>query len=299
ILDFDLDGDIDFIFSDANHSGDYFLAVNELANVYTTYGEAWSTNISAGLDPNLYAITKAQITELKQKTRGKDKDGLKVEYYLSNNDGQDWEYFATYEENDIHNYEKLPVHTFNHFGSMLKWKAILSAPEDPMEEYTGASFDTPLISEITFEYTLVDRREYTRTSVVVTNVGEGDQQKKYLLASTFYFPSWEGHLRAYDLSGMTPESTSYSVLRTVSRPDLSESSGREIIPSGVEIVWDAGELLDARSAASRTVYTATPVDSVLTSVDFTASNVNILGPILQDVNNENEGLINYIRGEGR
>jgi len=298
-FDFDQDGDIDIVLADANNSGDYYLAVNNLANVYTTYGEAWSTNISAGLDPNLYAITKAEITNLNMKTRGTSKVGLKVELYLSNNDGKNWEFFQSFEEGDIKSYNDLPVHTFNHFGSHLRWKAILSAPEDPMEEYSGASFDTPLIDEITFEYTLVDKREYTRTSVVVTNVEDGGQQKKYLLASTFYFPSWEGHLRAYDLSGMTPESTSYSVLRTVSRPDLSETSGREVVPSGVELVWDAGELLDARSAASRTVYTANPVDSVLTRVDFTASNVDTLGPILQDVNNDNVGLIDYVRGEGR
>jgi hypothetical protein len=300
VLDFDQDGDIDFIFADANDSGDYYLAVNELANVYTTYGEAWSTNISEGLDPNLYAITKVQITSLKQSTRGKSKDGLKVEYYLSNNNGQDWEHFATYEGNDIKNYNDLPVHTFTHFGSQLRWKAILSAPEDPMEEFEGASFDTPLISEITFEYTLVDKKEYSRTSTVVTNVvDENGQQKKYLLSSTFYFPTWNGHLRAYDMTAMTPETTSYSVLRTVSRQDLTQESGREIVPSGVEIVWDAGELLDSRSAASRTIYTATVEDSVLTRVDFTASNVDILGPILQDVNNDNEGLIDFIRGEGR
>jgi hypothetical protein len=299
VLDIDQDGDMDFIFADANDSGNYYMAENELANVYTTYGEAWSTSISEGLDPSLYAITKVQITNLKMRTRGSSKAGLKVELYLSNNDGQAWEFFQSFEENDLHNYSDLPVHTFNHFGSHLRWKAILSAPEDPMEEYSGASFDTPLIDEIELEYTLVDKKEYTRTSVVVTNVEEGGEQKKYLLASTFYFPSWEGHLRAYDLSGLTPESTSYSVLRTVSRPDLSETSGREIVPSGVEIVWDAGELLDARSAASRTIYTALAEDSVLTRVDFTVANVDLLGPKLQDVNNDNEGLINFIRGEGR
>jgi len=299
-LDFDLDGDIDFIFADANHSGNYYLAVNELANVYTTYGEAWSTNISAALDPELYAITKVEITTLKQKTRGRSKSGLKVEYYLSNNDGQDWEHFATYEENDIRNYSDLPVHTFTHFGTHLRWKAILTATEDEMEEFEGASFDTPLIDEITFEYTLVDKKEYSRTSVFVTNVlDENDQQKKYLIASTFYFPTWNGHLRAYDISAMTPETTSFSVLRTVSRQDLSEPQGREIVPSGVEIAWDAGELLDSRSAGSRTIYTAVAEDSVLTRVDFTASNVDLLGPILQDVNNDNVGLINYVRGEGR
>ena len=298
-VDFDQDGDIDLILADANNSGDYYLIRNELANVYTTYGEAWSTDLSAGLDPELYAITKVEISNLKMRTRGRSKDGLKVDFYVSNNDGRDWELFQSFEANDIKNYTNLPVHTFNHFGSKLKWKAILSAPEDVIEGYSGASFDTPLIDEIQMEYIHVDKREYSRTSVNVTNVDDSGQEKKYLLASTFYFPSWEGHLRAYDLSGMTPESTSNSVLRTVSRPDLSESSGREIVPSGVEIVWDAGELLDARSAASRTVYTATPVDSVLARVDFTASNVATLGPILQDVNNDNEGLIDYVRGEGR
>ncbi len=299
-VDFDLDGDIDFIFADANHSGDYYLAVNELANVYTTYGEAWSTNISGALDPELYAITKIQITQLSQRTRGSSKSGLKVEYYLSNNDGQNWEHFATYEGNDIHNYSNLPAHTFTHFGSSLRWKAIFSAPEDVMEEFSGASFDTPLIDEITFEYTLVDKKEYSRTSVVVTNVVDGSgQQKKYLLASTFYFPTWHGHLRAYDMTAMTPETTSYSVLRTVSRQDLTQESGREIVPSGVEIVWDAGELLDSRSAASRTIYTAIAEDSVLTRKLFNVSNVDSLGPILQDMNNDNEGLIDFIRGEGR
>ena len=300
VLDIDQDGDMDFIFADANDSGNYYMAENELANVYTTYGEAWSTNISAALDPELFAITKVQITRLRQSTRGSSDAGLKVEYYLSNNNGQDWEHFATYEGSDIKNYNNLPVHTFNHFGTHLRWKAILSAPEDPMEEYSGASFDTPLISEIVIEYILVDKKEYSRTSVVVTNVvDESDQQKKYLLASTFYFPTWNGYLRAYDMTSMTPETTAYSVLRTVSRQDLTQPSGREIVPSGVEIVWDAGELLDSRSAASRTIYTALPVDTVLTRVDFSVANVGILGPILQDVNNDNEGLIDFIRGEGR
>ncbi|NIM59762.1 MAG: PQQ-binding-like beta-propeller repeat protein [Candidatus Aminicenantes bacterium] len=298
-VDFDMDGDIDWVFADANHSGDYYLARNELANVYTTYGEAWSTNISGALDPELYAITKVQITRLNQKTRGTSSAGLKVEYYLSNNNGKDWEYFTTFEGSDIQNYTNLPVHTFKHFGTHLRWKAILSAPEDPMEEYSGASFDTPLISQITFEYTLVDKKEYSRTSVVVTNVDDEGQKKKYLLASTFYFPTWNGHLRAYDLTAMTPETTAYSVLRTVSRQDLTQPSGREIVPSGVEVVWDAGELLNARSAATRTIYTTIPEDSILTRIDFNVTNVAILGPILQDVNNDNEGLIDFIRGEGR
>ena len=178
----------------------------------------------------------------------------------------------------------------------------MSAPDDypPESEFSGTSLDTPKIERIEIKCTYVEKQEYSRTSAVVTNVvDENDQKKRYLIASTFYFPSWEGHLRAYDISAMTPESTSYSVLRTVSRPDLTEPQGRDIVASGVNFVWDAGELLDSRSASSREIYTATPVDSVLARVDFTASNVDLLGPILQDVNNDNEGLINFIRGDGR
>jgi len=298
-VDFDQDGDIDWVFSDANDSGDYYLARNDLANVYTTYGEAWSTNISGALDPELYAITKTQINRISQGARGRSTSGLKVEYYLSNNDGQNWEHYVTYEGSDIQDDTDLPVHTFNHFGSHLRWKAILSAPEDEMSEFSGASFDTPLINEIEMEYTLVDKKEYSRTSVVVTSVVDGSgQRKKYLLASTFYFPTWNGHLRAYDMTAMTLEDTSYSVLKTISSPNLSKEHGREI-PEGINIAWDAGELLDSRSAASRKIYTAIAEDSVLTRYLFEVSNVDILGPILEDVNNDNLGLIDFIRGEGR
>jgi len=83
----------------------------------------------------------------------------------------------------------------------------------------------------------------------------------------------------------------------VSRPDITQPGQREIIPEGVEIYWDAAELLVSRAASSRTIYTAT--GSELTRLGFTSANVGILGPILQDFNNDNEGLIDFVRGEGR
>jgi len=299
LLDYDQDGDMDIILADANHSGDYYLIINELASVYSTYGEAYSTNIAAGLDPARYAITRVKMTFLKQGIRGWSSEGLRVEYYLSNNNGRDWEFYANFEESDIHNYTDLPDHSFNHFGSRLKWKAILSAPEDEMEEYTGASFETPLINEVQFEYVYVDQREYSRTSVATSVLSEEEQVKKLIIGGSFIFPGWEGHLRAYDVSGMALENTSYSVLRTVSCPDLESPGRREIVAEGVEVLWDAGELLDSRTSSDRTIYTAITVDSVLTRIDFTVGNVETLGPILQDVNSDNEGLINFVRGEGR
>lgn len=299
MLDYDQDADMDVILADANHSGDYYLVVNEVAPVYALYGEARSTNLTPELDPQRHAITKVRITNLEQRIEGFSSEGLSVEYYLSSN-GRDWEFFARYEENEIHNYNNLPEHTFLHYGSQLMWKAILTATEDEMAEYEGASFDSPLIREIEFEYTYVERKEYSRTSVVTNVRTEEGEKEKLVVAGTFYFPGWEGHLRAYDVSGMAPLTTPYSELRTITRPDLSQPSGREIVAEGVTVKWDAGELLDERSASDRNIYTAIPDGSRLQRINFTTDNVNILkNHGLDDFNNNEEGLIQFVRGEGR
>ncbi len=301
-VDYDGDGDIDIVVADANHAGDYFLMRNDLATVYTTYGEAVSLNIAPTLDPELHAVTKVKINGIKQKVRG-NPEGMEVQIWVSNN-GRDWEYYIGWKDNEVHNYpgggKEAPLpHSFTHFGSQLCWKAILIADEDPMEEYTNASYDTPEIEEINWEYTYVERREYSRTSVATTVKGSEEEQIKLVIGGTFVFPGWKGYLRAYDVSAMTLEDTSESILRTVSRPDNSQPGQREIVPEGVEIYWDAGEMLVSRAASSRTIYTATPSGPGLNRLDFTASNVDVLGPILQDYNNDNEGLIGFVRGEGR
>ncbi len=299
-LDYDQDGDYDVILADANHSGDYYLIINELAPVYTLTGEARSLNVTPELDPNMYSITRVRLTNLQQGTKGGSSEGLSVTYYVSNNDGRDWEFYQRFEGNQIRNYSQLPWHTFNHYGSRLRWRVVFDAAEDEMEEYEDASFETPLVHQLSLEYVYVERREYSRSSVVVTRVEEGGgQQIKLVISGTFYFPGWQGHLRAYDVTNMMPEVSPYSVLRTVSRMDLSSPSGREMVASGVNIRWDAGELLNSRPASERTIYTALPSGSSLMRVDFTTSNVNLLGPILQDVNGDNAGLINFVRGEGR
>jgi len=299
VLDYDQDGDMDFLIADGNHSEMYYLFINELADVYNLEGTGLSTNLTPHLDPETQAVTKVQLMNLDQRVIGGSSGGLAVEFYVSNNGGKNWELYGRFEGTEIQNYDDLPEHTFNHYGTQLKWKVVFSAPEDAMEEYTAASFETPAIDRIELRYTYVDRREYSRTSVAATVMDEDDQEIKLILGGTFYFPGWEGHLRAYDISQMTPENTSYSVLRTVTRPDLSSPTGRDIVAEGVEIFWDSGELLNARAAADRTVYTALPEDSSFIRMDFIAANVGTLGPIIQDVNGDNVGLIDFVRGEGR
>ncbi len=299
VLDYDQDGDIDFLIADGNHSEMYYLFINELADVYNLQGTALSTNLTPHLDPDTQAITWVQMENLDQRVIGGSSDGLAIEYYVSNNGGRDWEFYARYEGAGIQNYAELPKHSFNHYGTQLKWKALLFAEEDEMEEYVGASFETPAIDRIAFIYTYVDRGEYSRTSVATTVMDEDNQEIKLILGGTFYFPGWQGHLRAYDVSNTAFENTSYSVLKTVTRPDMSSPTGREIVAEGVEIFWDAAELLDSRAPGDRKIYTALPEGSGLNRADFTSANVNILGPILQDINGDNEGLIGFVRGEGR
>ncbi len=296
-LDFDQDGDYDVILADANHSGDYYLIVNELAPVYALYGEAWSTSYTPDLDLTRYAITRARIVDLDQRVKGGSSQDLSVEFYFSNN-GRDWEFYQRFEGSEIKDYTNLPWHAFNHFGSHIMWKAILRAAEDNMEEYDNASFETPLVEMLKVEYVYVERREYSRTSTIVTNVDDGGNNKTLLIAGSFYFPGWQGHLRAYDITGLTPETSSQTVLRTISESDFSSPSGRKNT-SGVTILWDAGELLDVRSHSTRKIYTAVEDVGELVRLDFDESEVATLGPLLQDVNGDNKGLIRFVRGEDR
>jgi Tfp pilus tip-associated adhesin PilY1 len=297
-VDYDQDGDIDIVLADANHSGDYYLIRNDLADVYALSGEARSTDISGGLDQQQYAVTQVRLASIRQRVLGGSSQGLAVEIYVSNN-GNDWELYTTFLDGDIRNQSGLPWHTFNHYGSRLYWKALLFAEDDDMTEYENASYETPAIYELSLEFVYVDRREYSRTPVAVTHVDESGQRKEFVISGTFYFPGWQGHMRAYDVTDMTPDTDTSSVLRTVTRSNLTDATGREIVAPGVTLAWDAGELLDSRSAASRTIYTAIPGVSGLARTDFTAANVAVLGPVLQDVNNDNAGLINFVRGEGR
>ena len=94
-----------------------------------------------------YAVTQVQLTRIEQGVIGGSSLGLSVELYVSNN-GSDWELYTTFLDNDIHTQNNLPWHTFNHYGSRLYWKALLSAEEDPMDEYENASFETPALSEL-------------------------------------------------------------------------------------------------------------------------------------------------------
>jgi hypothetical protein len=306
-FDYDQDGDEDFLMADGNHTRDYYIFINNIADVYNLEGTAQSANITPALNPNLHAITRVRIVNVVQSVIGGPSQGLAVTYYVSNNDGRDWEVYATCAESEIRNFGVLPDtisgdwHTFEHYGSRLKWRAVLTAEDDNIPEFPDASYETPRIDNIQFEIIYVDRKEYSRTSVAATVADNSGAAIKLIIGGTFYFPGWEGHLIAYDVTDMSPINSSYSELRTVSRSDLSDPTGREIVAPGTEILWDAGSLLAARSPADRVIYTAVPnvAGTALDRLDFTVANVATLEPFLQDVQGDEAGLIDFVRGVDR
>ena len=297
--DYTGDGVPDLVLADANHSGNYYLVINNQAAVYNLHGEARSLNVAGELDPNEYAITQVQVMSINQHVIGPETDtGLKVELYFTI-DGTSWEKYATWTGADIKNYANLPVYSFLHFGSKLMWKAVLSADEDLTADFPDSSFETPAIESITLQYTYVRRQEYARTSVATSIYYPTSEKVSLIIGGTFMFPGWQGQLRAYDISKMEPVATTTSVLETITRSDLSSPTGREVTDPNVAIFWDAGQLLNSRSAGSRVIYTAVKEAGTLQRMDFSTSNVATLGPIINDVNNDDEGLINFVRGEGR
>jgi hypothetical protein len=300
-FDYDNDGDQDFLIADGNHTENYYLFINNIADVYNLQGIAQSTNITPALDPNLYAITRLRILNLRQSVVGGSSAGLAVTVYVSNNDGMDWELYQRFSDDAIRDYASLNWHTFNHYGSKLKWKAELTATDDNIPEFPGASYETPRMDNIEFEIVYVERREYSRTSVAASFVDASGQQIKLIIGGTFYYPGWQGHIIAYDVTNMTAVNSSFSELRTVSRSDLTSPTGRSIVASGVTIRWDAGSLLDVRSPDSRMIYTALPNMSGtgMVRTDFTVANVGALAGYLQDVQGDDAGLINFVRGAGR
>ena len=300
IFDYNKDGMLDFLMADGNDTQSYYLFTNQTANVYNITGTVVSVNLTPTLSSSQYAITQVQAPRIDQGYIGSTSTGLSVTYYVSNNDGRTWELYATYSGSGIANVTSQPAHNFNSFGTDLRWKATFSAPADSIPGFTNASYETPDIDQIQLSYTYVDRREYSRTSDAATTLVVSGQTRKMLISGTFYFPGFQGQLRSYDVTDLSPLAVSYSALQTVSSSSPVTTGGRQLT-NGVTLAWDAGQMLADRSPDGRTIYCGYRASSgaTLQRKDFTSANASTLASLLSDPNSDNAGLINFIRGQGR
>jgi hypothetical protein len=298
-LDYDNDGDMDFIMADGNHSKSFYVFTNTIAPVYNLQGTAISKNLTSTLDSSQSAISRVRIKNLDQGFLGTSPTGLGTDIYVSNDDGRTWTLYASFSDTGLKNQANMAWLDFKSFGSALRWKAVFRAAKDTMPNYDNASYETPKISKLNPEYVVVAKREYSRTSAVAANLTTSAQSIKALIAASFYYPSFEGKLRAYNVTQMTCSSSATSSLSTVSTTDLGRAGGRAL-GTGVSILWDAGDLLKARSADDRVIFTVLPgTGGAWNQTSFVRANVGTLGPILNDVDGDNAGLIDFIRGKDR
>jgi hypothetical protein len=307
LLDSDHDGVMDFMIADGNHAQDYYLFINSIADVYATSGQGVSTNVTPGLDSARWAITKVKLSSLVQHVQGSGSSSVSVTFYVSNDDGMNWEIYRPtsssvhnpFVDANIHNVSDTGYHQFEHFGNRLKWKAELEATADPalQAQFGPASLKTPYIDTVQLEYVYVERREYSRSTAATNNPLN---EHELIIAATFFFPGWQGHLRAYDVHNMGLQSVNYTTLQTVSE---SDQAGGRTLPNGATIAWDAGEILNSASPDARTIYTAIRasknINNPLQRIDFTTGNVGTLASFLGENDNLNANLINFVRGAGR
>jgi hypothetical protein len=298
VFDYNKDGVLDFVIADGNDSRFYYVFSNGLANVYNTLGTAMSADLTPTLGDDNYAITQVRISSLTQRVMGGSDSNLDVAYFLSNDDGRTWMYYAEFKGSAIANAGAQAWLNFTTYGSKLRWMAVLSAPIDPMADFDDASFETPVLDAISLEYIYVDRREYSRTSAAAEVIVSG-QRKELIISATFMYPGLEGHLRAYDVTGVTMQSSTNSTIQTITSPDAG-GTGRTVAPGG-SILWDAADLLNARTADSRTIYAdyRTGSGAAFQRIDFTTDNLSLLAPLMLDVDGDNAGLLNFVRGQGR
>ncbi|MDD8026078.1 MAG: PilC/PilY family type IV pilus protein [Acidobacteriota bacterium] len=300
VLDFDNDGDMDFLIADGNDTQYYYLFVNALANLYNIKGTGLSVNLTPAMTGDQYAITQVRMTAIAQSVLGSSSTGLEVDYFVSNNDGQTWEYYAGFTASGIRSVTNQAWHSFHSYGSSLRWKAVFSAPDDSIPGYSDASYETPVVDTLRMEYVYVERQEYSRSSAAAYQGTVGGKTRKLLLSASFIFPGSEGQLRAYDLTGVKVLTTSGSTLQTISQSDLGSAAGRTVATGGT-LYWDAGRLLAGRAASDRAIYCSYRPNSstAYSRLNFTTANTNTLASLLADSNNDNAGLIEFVRGVGR
>ncbi|MBC7793262.1 MAG: VCBS repeat-containing protein, partial [Clostridia bacterium] len=280
---------LDIIAADGNDSGAYSTIVGKRSSVYNVNGSATSKLISM-LSNNGNAIVSVTMSSLSATTTLT----TSIDYYVSNDNGANWEQLTPAE---VLSNGAAKKHTFTHFGSEFRFRADLKALPTQLigAELTLApgTKDTPVLDQVGFGYEYVSRREYSRSALayadkIPVTVNSASTTKSLSFSSTFFYPGYEGMLRAYDNS---------VALQTTSEPNNDLTQTVIKTGPGAAVFWDAGALLKSRSAGSRTIYSALNApNGDLARIDFTTGNAAALSPTMATDTSTATKLITFIRG---
>jgi len=304
VMDIDSDGISDLLVGDRFDEGEgdqveAFLFVSEISDYYNLMGTAYSGVVAPDQEFKKL-ITKVKVKNLQLGYLGKKEKDMRIFLYFSNDGGENWILGKEFKDGDLKKTHDIKDIKFKGYGSELVWKAEFVAKEDKVE-LEEASEDTPVIYGMELEYSYIDEMEFSRSSSQTASIKVGDQTKNVVIAATFIYPSLEGHLRAYDMTTMLFDGESQYSLKTVSEQDVESSTGRSVIPEGVEILWDAGDLLKETHPMNRNIYTSVPNASTgeLERIDFIEANDNILKKYVKKHKKHDRSVYDFVRGEDR
>ncbi len=287
-LNMSADRTVDIIAADGNDSGTYSQVLGARLNVYNLEGTATSTVIDA-LDNVNNAIVEVTMSAVEQ-TSNPPSTG--ITYYVSNDGGVNWERLLPSEV--ASGSGAGATHTFSHFGSDFRWRAVLESAESTLTgneaPFAPGSKNTPTLGSISWTYGYVLRREYSRSALAFAKdvPFPGGVTKDLLVSSTFFYPGYEGTLRAFDPS---------FDLQATTEPN--NDLNQRVIKTGTgnALVWDAAELLRQRSGADRVIYTALPDGSgtVNQRVGFVSGNAALLSTHMATDQATATNVINFVR----
>lgn len=286
-IDNDADHTTDAVFADGNNSGNYFKIIAKKLSIFNLEGTAYSTVIDS-LDPDTHAITGVQITNLSAELPA----GSSIDGYLSNDNGRHWERVLDRELPPP--YGSGEIHYFTQYGSELRWKAVLNAPEATLTGdealYAPAAKLSPALNELELTYYSVDRRRYSRSGLAYGKVGG----REMMFSANYHFPGWDASLLAYDITDLP--------IMTATGVDRVDMGHAEVV-----LKWDAGALLTSRPSTNRKIYgafsRAADGDGVmndLVSISLNELTTPTTSPTLQSLLVADEAtkaaVVRYIRG---
>lgn len=279
---------VDIIAADGNDSGQYSQVLGSRLNVYNLEGIANSKVIDA-LDNTTNAIVEVQMTAVDQLRSPPATD---VTYYVSNDGGANWERLLP---NEVANGSVAgDVHTFSHFGSDFQYRIVLSSQAQTLTgneaPFAPGSKVTPEVRSVTFSYGYVLRREYSRSALAYASqmpVG-GGETKDLVISSTFFYPGFEGTLRAFRAD---------RPLATTTEPN--NELNQKVVKTGIgnALVWDAAELLRLMPGTSRSIYTALPGSNGVVNqrLGFTTGNAATLASHMATDTATATSVISFVR----
>ncbi len=286
---FDIDSDDDrtpdLIAADGNNSGTYSQILSTRGSIYNLAGTAISKAIALDAITQAFTRIRVNINNASSGNPYTPPTGTSYEFYVSSNDGQDWELVPQEFLDGSQDF------TFTNFGSKLRWKIEMAAEETslPSEEaaFAPAADVTPEIDEVALTYYWIDRRLYSRSGLDLasdlrlTDGTNGD----LLYGSAFFYPGFEGFLYAYNITNF--DGTAGSTAFTSVADDAN-----------VSLEWEAGEALRTVNESNRRIYTARDADNdgaVDDRLNFEVANAPVLAPIMALTESETQTLITYVR----